>query len=114
MAAIVGTCMFLFAVDQMIKILSESLIAIGKVPSQLPGRPHISTIWRWINRGCRGVRLETILIGGKRYTSLEALQRFVEATTVAAERSPANTAVTAPSRRRDIGKANSELDAAGI
>jgi hypothetical protein len=98
----------------MIDLKTESLLAVTTVPAELPDRPHISTIWRWINRGCRGVRLETILIGGKRYTSLEALQRFVEATTVAAERSPANTAVTAPSRRRDIGKANSELDAAGI
>ena len=42
-----------------------------------------STIWRWHKKGISGVRLETICIGGNRYTSVEALQRFFDAVTLA-------------------------------
>jgi hypothetical protein len=39
-------------------------------------RPDVSTLWRWAMRGRRGVRLETIQIGGSRCTSREAILRF--------------------------------------
>ncbi len=39
--------------------------------------PHPETIARWARRGCRGIRLETVVIGGRRYSSLEAVERFV-------------------------------------
>ena len=41
-------------------------------------RPNISTIWRWITTGTRGVKLESVLIGGQRYTTDEAIQRFIK------------------------------------
>ena len=44
-----------------------------------------STIWRWHKHGIKGVRLETVVIGGKRHTSREALTRFTAATTQACE-----------------------------
>jgi hypothetical protein len=54
----------------------------------LPGGPvNISTIHRWRHVGCRGVLLETVLRGGVRYTSKEAMQRFVHAVTEAARTS---------------------------
>jgi hypothetical protein len=34
------------------------------------------TVYGWIARGVHGVRLETIHQGGKRVTSIEALERF--------------------------------------
>ena len=72
--------------------LSESIIAINKVPKELPEPPHVGTVWRWIQRGVRNIKLETAMIGGKRYTSREALQRFSDATTAAADgTSPATT-----------------------
>ena len=40
-------------------------------------RPNISTIWRWITVGTRGVKLESVLIGGQRYTTDAAIQRFI-------------------------------------
>ena len=95
----------------MIDLQTESLLAIAKVPAVLPGSPHISTIWRWVNRGCRGVKLETLLIGGKRFTSHEALQRFVNAGTSAAEGQQAPTQATADRMRP---AANAELDEAGL
>lgn len=39
-------------------------------------KTHVSTIHRWATRGCRGRRLESVLIGPDRFTSVEALLRF--------------------------------------
>ena len=67
----------------MIEIAKESLISLHEIPQRLPprrsGRPvHMSTVYRWIQRGVRGVRLEAVRIGGILSTSREALQRFAE------------------------------------
>ena len=40
---------------------------------------HISTVHRWRLNGIRGVKLETSLSGGRRVTTVEALQRFLAA-----------------------------------
>lgn len=32
----------------------------------------------WVRRGTRGVRLESTLVGGRRFTSKEALSRFLK------------------------------------
>ncbi|MEX2389193.1 MAG: DUF1580 domain-containing protein [Phycisphaeraceae bacterium] len=71
----------------MIDIHEDQLIPIREVPKRLPARPsgrqmHISAIYRWIQRGVRGVKLEAVKIGGSSYTSLEALQRFSEQLTL--------------------------------
>lgn len=63
----------------MIDMANESLLSIGDATKFLPGHPHVSTLWRWRMRGVRGIRLETILIGGRRFTSREAIERFVAA-----------------------------------
>jgi Protein of unknown function (DUF1580) len=98
----------------MIDIQTETLIPIAKVPSHLPDRIHIATVWRWVNRGCRKVKLVTVLIGGRRYTSLEQLQAFVERTTAAADGDSLPIASTPSHRRRAHEKACRELDEAGI
>jgi len=66
-----------------IDIRNEELIRLSDVPSlkNLPRREdgrrlHISTIYRWTTAGVRGVRLETVQVGGTRCTSEDALQRF--------------------------------------
>jgi len=96
-----------------IDIRSEQLLSINGATKSLHGRPHISTVWRWIQRGVRGVKLETVLIGGRRYTSNEALERFVSRTTAAAAGEPAPTR-TPTQRQRAILAAERELAAAGI
>lgn len=64
----------------MIDIRNERLLSLTELPDHLPKRRgkkiNISTIYRWAQRGCRGKRLETCTIGGIRYTSFEALNRF--------------------------------------
>ena len=67
----------------MIDIATEQLMPIREVPRFLPPRlsgrrVHVSAVYRWMNRGVRGVRLEGVKVGGTMYTSVEALQRFGE------------------------------------
>lgn len=59
----------------------EQLVAISEVPKLMPPRHgkrlHISTVYRWVLKGARGKVLDSAMVGGVRYTSLEALQRFM-------------------------------------
>lgn len=43
-----------------------------------------TTLYRWINQGCRGVRLESVLVGGRRYASIHDVRRFVDEQSAAA------------------------------
>lgn len=63
-----------------LNLMTEELIGINQVPKTLQNRVHVSTIWRWTNRGIKGVKLETIKLGGKTLTSHQALTRFLERT----------------------------------
>lgn len=68
----------------MIDTSTETLIPIREIPDHVPGsRVHSATVWRWVLTGCRGVILETVFVGGKRYTSKAAIGRFIEETTAA-------------------------------
>lgn len=72
-----------------IDIKAETLIPLSKVGEWYANHagyhPNRSTVHRWRTRGARGVRLETVLIGGKRFTSESKLQAFNAATTAAAD-----------------------------
>ncbi len=67
----------------MVSVEQENLITLRAaarlVPSSRGGKSgiHVATVYRWTNKGVRGQRLETILVGGIRYTSEAALWRFV-------------------------------------
>ena len=112
----------------MLDLPCEDPLPIRDVPAEVQEatghRPHIATVWRWVQRGCRGVKLETALVGGRRITSREAIHRFVEATTAAADGSQITTAaadgsqitaaVRSSARSRSIRDANRDLDSAGI
>ena len=102
---------------------SEKLLSLTEAARVVPAidgkRPHVSTLWRWIRKGSRGVRLGHARVGNRMCTSREALARFyvelaqadVPPTTVA-PRQP--TKRTARSREREIAKAEATLAAAGI
>jgi hypothetical protein len=55
---------------------AENLMSLSEAAHSLPHRPHISTLWRWCKKGCRGARLEYLRLGGRIFTSAEALRRF--------------------------------------
>jgi len=69
----------------MIDLKSERLLTLREAAQRLPGSPAISTLHRWRQRGIHGIQLETCLIGGKRFTSEAALQRFVDSVTAAVD-----------------------------
>jgi hypothetical protein len=97
----------------MIDTQTETLIPISEAPAHVPGsRPHLATIWRWIQRGVRGVNLETVLVGGKRYTSAEAIARFVEETTAAAGGPQPKRGIRSRSRELAIERAEREFSKA--
>ncbi len=59
-------------------LLAESWLPVGDaVELEIGMRPHPVTISRWCNQGLRGRRLESLLVCGRRMTSLEAVRRFV-------------------------------------
>ena len=101
-----------------IDILNEDIVSMTEARQFLRTRPHPSTIWRWYKRGVRGVKLETAVLGGRRVTSKEAIQRFVDATTAAHDAGAASPAIpiheTLRRRRAAIARAERELAEAGI
>ena len=66
-----------------------TLAALAKMhfwPVRRAGKKiNVVTLWRWTEHGLNGIRLETILAGGCRVSSVEAVQRFFEALTGQAE-----------------------------
>ena len=94
-------------------LLQEQLVSLSEACRLLPGRPHISTAWRWVSRGVRGHRLETIVRGGRRFTSREALERFISRTTAAANGEPP-PARSQRRRQREQEQARQVLSRAGI
>ncbi len=106
----------------MIDTNNESIITLTEAARLLPhrraGRPvHLSCIYRWSQIGVKGIRLETVQIGGTRCTSREKLQEFFDALTAQAESGrvpvPAPAKLT-PQRRKQIEAAEKHLQAAGI
>ena len=74
----------------MIDICTEHLLSFDEAAKCLPLRYgikscHRNTVERWAREGLRGVRLESLLAGGRRYTSLESLQRFFDELTRVAD-----------------------------
>ena len=67
----------------MIDPTTEKLLTPHQVAAMFPGRSgtgvSVATVWRWLSgRGRRGVVLESIRVGGSRYSSREAVQRFTQ------------------------------------
>jgi hypothetical protein len=73
-----------------INLQSEQLVSYHDVVSRvIPGREgkrvHVGTLHRWRTHGLRGIRLESIKVGGRWHTSLEGLERFFNALTFSAQ-----------------------------
>jgi hypothetical protein len=90
--------------------LTEQTMPLAEAARRLPrlraGRPvHTATLWRWARHGLRGVRLETIRVGGTTCTSVEALGRFFARLNGSgvAPPTPAARASAAEAELRDLG-----------
>ena len=62
----------------------EDLISLRDAAEKI-GRSY-ETVWRYAVKGFRGVRLETVRIGGTMRTSREAINRFIREVTETYER----------------------------
>ncbi len=91
----------------MIDLQAEQIIPIAQVPKELPHRPNLSTVYRWIGAGL----LETVKLGGRVFTSVEALGRFAEHR--GGRPKPPESTPT-PQRQREIADAERKLRKAGI
>ena len=101
----------------MIDLATESLLTFGQASKLFPTRPHAATFWRWHKHGLKDqrgdvVRLEIARVGGRVYTSREALQRFSER--LSGGDTATSTVRTPGQRRRASERAARELEKAGI
>lgn len=83
-------------------VLLSDLLTLAQAARTFPVRPSPSTLWRWRSRGIGGVRLETVMVGGRRYVSREALERFVGELTAAREPQIIPVAARSPQISRDL------------
>ena len=87
-------------------------------------RMHVSTIWRWCRKGCKGIKLQYLRVGRTIMVSESALHKFFSELTRAdsAHQSARNTSPKRKPRRRnqsvtrqrEIESANAVLRRAGI
>jgi hypothetical protein len=97
----------------------EEKIPFAAVPDVLPRRNgkkiHISTIHRWAIVGCKGVKLKFVQVGGTRCVRRRDLNEFFDRLTALSTGEPTPTAAQSPAaRRREIERANQELDDMGV
>ena len=99
----------------MINVRTETLIRVSQIPNwcaeHIGHSVNRSTAFRWYTRGSRGVKLETVLIGGARMTSTEALERFIAGVTAAANTDPNSGILPEPA---SVQRAESYLISEGI
>ena len=97
----------------MIDTENETLLTPAQACKEFPGGISLPTVWRYMGpKGVRGARLESLVCGGKRWTSKEAICRFILAQN--ADEQPAPAAITPAQRRRQSEAARAELERAGI
>ncbi len=95
-----------------IDIDTEDIITLSEAAGLVPPRGiSTATMTRWVQHGVRGAKLETVIVGGRRLTSREALARFFAAQNPVETPSPA---VTKSQRRRQAETADRLLAEAGI
>jgi len=59
-------------------LLSESRLSLAQLAREQS--VSLPTAWRWTLRGVRGVVLESLSVGGRKYTTREAFARWVART----------------------------------
>lgn len=96
----------------------QDWMTLRQAAKELPTRPHVSTVYRWCLKGCRGMRLEHQRIGGRIIVSREGLRRFIESLTAADQATETERETPQsprPGRRREaaVDHAEGELAAAG-
>lgn len=88
---------------------AEKMISLTQAAKLFPGRPHVATLHRWAAR--RTNPLEVYRSGGRRFTSVEAVKRFLHNCN---EATPAPMPSGAGRAARDLRAVDAHLRAEGI
>jgi len=94
-----------------IDLSAETPLTIAEAAAIIPGSPSLASVWRWVLKGVRGNQLESLMIAGRRFTTHEAIDRFITRSNQAA---PSSQSVVNATRRREIAAAEAACEAAGI
>ena len=54
----------------------EELRSFAQISKEHPVHPSVATLWRCTLKGLKGYHFESLVYGGRRYSSLEAVDRF--------------------------------------
>jgi Protein of unknown function (DUF1580) len=102
--------------DSPLQQLLDGALPLADAARLLPGRPHPSTVWRWRKKGVRGIKLETLQIGGRVWVTRSAIADFLTALSGARAASGAEPLVKQPiyEPRRRPSETHSRLAAAGL
>ena len=95
------------------ELQDETLVSLAEACNRFPvpvSRPTVERLWR---HGQRGVVLETIFLIGRRYTSLEAIRRYVERTQRTGNDHAAIPVASLPKRNIDAARRKYNLPVAG-
>lgn len=98
--------------------LHESLISLNAATRLIPGRNgkpiNVSTVYRWAFKGAKGVRLESWLVGGQRFTSRQAMERFIERLNANSQPPIVSRLRSSTRREREHAQACKELAREGL
>jgi Protein of unknown function (DUF1580) len=95
----------------MVALLTEDRLSLTEL-AQAEG-VDVSTCWRWVQRGVGGIKLETFVRGGRRFTTRQAFARFCEARSKDAG-CQLPKAVSRKGREAELRRDLAELDKLGI
>jgi hypothetical protein len=98
-----------------IDISTEHPLPFTQAAAHLPRRRRgrkaaVSTLYRWASAGVRGIRLETLQVGGTLCTSVQALQRFFDRLT-ARTQGQDHSADSSGAKQRRLERVDQQLDA---
>ena len=57
----------------------NDLVSLPDACKLFPRVPSIPTIYRWVNKGTKGVKLQTVNCGRNRFTTAQWVRDFIEA-----------------------------------
>ncbi len=63
-------------------------LSIPESAAILPGRPHRNTVQRWMTKGVDGIKLRSIRLCGRRFTTEDWCREFIQAQTALADGPP--------------------------
>lgn len=67
-------------IEEFPALADETLVSLNQACVRFPVKVSRGYLERMIRVGARGVMLESIYLAGRRYTSIEAIRRFIERT----------------------------------